>query len=326
MPGGFILRKIIGGGIFILVIISLCIFLFRGEIDNLFNSDKIFSGNYGGNIVNGGIVTENNKYVFISSAFGKSVGIFRKSKEDDEILKISNDRALYLNAFGDELYYVNIDDNGKIYKIDDDGDNKEKMADFENCEYFNFNNDGVFFEYSEEGRVYLPYSLDVDFGNLTKLSDNEAENLVFNDGYLYYSNWNDGGKIYRMKTDGSESSVLNDSYSSFINICDGYVYYINDDDSYKIYKVKEDGSENTLVCEDSANYLNVYGGYIYYSNESDENKLYRVKIDGTEKFKISDDFGGFSLIADNRVYYIKSSDGNLYSMNFDGSDCKIVLE
>ena len=43
------------------------------------------------------------------------------------------------------------------------------------------------------------------------------EGLNFSNGYLYYSNWSDGGKVYKMKTDGTEKTALNSAYSEFIN-------------------------------------------------------------------------------------------------------------
>jgi len=302
-----------------------CIYFFRSDIYMFFDNDKEFIGNHGGNITNAGMVAENDKYIFISSVSGKNIGIFRESKKDGKLLKICNDTALYLNIYDNNLYYVNLTENGKIYKIDDEGDDKEKIVDFENCEYFNISNEGVFFEYPEESKVYSPYSLDISFDNIKKLNDNDIEGLIFNNGYLYYSNWNDGGKIYKMKPDGSENSSLNNNYSNFINVDDNYIYYINTDDDYKIYRMKTDGTENLLICEDSTNYLNCYNGYLYFSNETDENKIYKMKTDGTEKTKISDDMGNCISIVNDKLYYIKQDDGNLYSINFDGSDCKIVL-
>ncbi len=320
------MKKSVIIGCIVIAAVIFCIYFFRNDIYKLFDGNEKFIGNYNGNIANAGMVTENDKYIFISAVSGKNIGIFRKSKENGKLLKISNDLALYLNIYDDNLYYVNLTENGKIYKIDDEGNDKEQVIDLENCEYFNISDDNVFFEYPEKDKIYSPYIADINFGSIKKLNDNDIEGLVFNNGYLYYSNWDDGGKIYRMKIDGSEKASLNTRYSSFINVDSEYIYYINTDDEYKIYKMKIDGSENSLICEDSANYLNYYDGYLYFSNETDENKIYKVKTDGTEKTKISDDRGNYISIVDNKLYFIRQNDQNLYNINFDGSDGKIVLE
>ena len=285
-------------------------------------------GNSGGNIANSGMIAENDEYVFISSLSGNKNGIFKKSKNDGTVTKICEDRAIYLNFYDGDLYYVNLSDNGFIYKINDDGDDREKKGDFENCEYLSFLNENVFFEFadSDSGNIYNPYKIDDDFDNLVKLNDDDVEGLISDGKYLYYSNWSDGGKIYKMKADGTEKTKLNDTYSGFLNVYDGWVYYTNDNDNYKIYKMKTDGSENTVLCEDSCGYFNCDGGYIYYSNNSDSNKIYKIGADGNGKTKISDKEGSLIFIADSKVFYINTNDGNIYSLDFDGSNEKIVIE
>lgn len=282
-----------------------------------------------GNIANSGMIAENDEYVFISSLSGNGEGIFRKSKKDGTIKKICEDRAIYLNFYNGRLYYVNFNDSSFIYKIDDDGDNREKAGDISGCEYLSFTEKGVFFEFADDDSgniIYNPYKASYNMNDLVRLNDDDIEGLIYNDGYLYYSNWSDGGKIYKMKTDGTEKVMLNDTYSGFLNVYDGWVYYTNDSDDYKIYKMKTDGSENSVVCSDICSYFNCYGGYIYYTNNSDENKIYKIGIDGKGKTKISDSQGSLLFIADNKLFYLNVNDGNLYSMDFDGGNEKIALK
>lgn len=319
-------KVVIVGSAVIFVLIIFALFYFFIFKDDYEPKEITAYGNSNGNIANSGIVAENDKYIFISSVSGKSSGIFRKSKDDGKTVKICEDRAIYLNFYDDELYYVNLDDKGTIYKIDDDGSNKEKQADYEGCEYLTVTDKGSFFEYGESGNVYSPYKSDNDFKDILKLNDDDIETLVYDNGFLYFSNWNDGGKIYKMKTDGSEKTSLNNSYSGLLNIYDGWIYYNNYDDNYKIYRVKTDGSENMAVCEDSVRYFNCFDGYIYYSNENDENKIYKIGVNGEGKSKISDSAGSIIFIADGKVLFMKDTDENLYSVNTDGSDEKIVIE
>ena len=90
--------------------------------------------------------------------------------------------------------------------------------------------------------------------------------------------------------------------------------------------MKTDGSDNAVLCEDSCGYFNCDGGYIYYSNNSDSNKIYKIGVDGNGKTKISDKEGSLIFIADGKLFYINTTDGNLYSLDFDGSNEKIVIE
>lgn len=318
-------KTIIFCAVVIVIIIGGLGFLFRNEIAGFFGFDEKI-GSYGGNIVNGGLVAENDDYIFISSTSGKDTGIFRKAKSDGELVKISDDTSGFINLKGSYVYYVNWSENGKIYKMDFDGDDKEKVNDFEQCEYLGFGEEGAFFEYAEQGNIYSPYRFENNFKDVVKINSDDTEGLVYCDGYLYYSNWSDGGKIYKMKADGSEKTVLNDCYSNYINVSGEWIYYSNSDDGNKIYKMKTDGAENSVVCEDDCNYLNYFEDYIYYSNASDDNKVYKIKTDGNDKVKISDDNGVCIFIADRKVFYINSNDLNLYFSEFDGSGKKTVFE
>ena len=139
-----------------------------------------------GNIVNAGIVAENANYIFSNGDGTKGYGIYRKDKNSNEIIKVCDDTSLYLNVFDDKVYFVNLSDSGKIYKMDLDGGNKEAVLDYQDCEYFSISKDGVFFEYPNDTKVYNPYVADTNFENVQKLNDDDMEGLNFSNGYLYY--------------------------------------------------------------------------------------------------------------------------------------------
>ncbi len=48
------------------------------------------------------------------------------------------------------------------------------------------------------------------------------------DGFVYFANPNDEGRLYRMKEDGSGMEKIGKDSVSCLNICNGYVYYIRD--------------------------------------------------------------------------------------------------
>jgi len=82
---------------------------------------------------------------------------------------------------------------------------------------------------------------------------NTVGNIV-NGGYvaqksdwIYYQS-NDGGKLYKIRTDGSSRTKLNDDSSYWINVVGDWVYYTNfNDDIGKFYKIRTDGTERQLV-------------------------------------------------------------------------------
>jgi len=70
--------------------------------------------------------------------------------------------------------------------------------------------------------------------------------------WLYYSNYADGGKLYKIRSDLSENTKLCDDKVSSINVAGNCVYYILEENNPNkgIYKIHTDGSEKTLLYKD----------------------------------------------------------------------------
>lgn len=142
------------------------------------------------------------------------------------------------------------------------------------------------------------------------------------DGYIYYCNVSDAGKIYRIKKDGSDKQKINDDASTNIIVANGCVYYRNHSDGGKIYRIDIDGNNRMKLNDDNSCDINVYNDWLYYINCDDVHKIYCVKIDGTDRKKISDDSNTFYLtVLDGSAYYYSYGSANkIYRMRTDGKD------
>ena len=78
--------------------------------------------------------------------------------------------------------------------------------------------------------------------------------------YIYYSDLADGGKLYRIKKDGTgEKEKLNDIRSNYVNIVDGKIYFCSEDMTGEeqivdqgIYEMDLDGSNLKRITTDDA--------------------------------------------------------------------------
>lgn len=139
--------------------------------------------------------------------------------------------------------------------------------------------------------------------------------------FIYYSNMSDGGKIYRIKTDGTSRSKINNVLSSYINVVNDDIYYVNGKRGNKIYKLKayntDPQNEGTLITTDKAQYLVATddGKTLYYSNLSDKGRLYSINVStGTRKGYATSDGN-----TNRGVKYLSiSSGGILYASGYDG--------
>jgi serine/threonine protein kinase len=138
--------------------------------------------------------------------------------------------------------------------------------------------------------------------------------------WVYYKNYSDGKKLYKIRVDGSGRKKLNEDIGWFINVVGEWVYYTNYSDGKKLYKTRVDGTGRQKLNEDISECINVVGEWVYYKNWSDGSKLYKIRVDGSGRQKLNEDDNWFINVVGEWVYYTNGSDGfKLYKIRTDGS-------
>ena len=66
------------------------------------------------------------------------------------------------------------------------------------------------------------------------------------DGWVYFSNYNDYMRLYKIREDGTQMQKLNDEKSYDIDVIGEWVYYHNSEDG-KAYQIRTDGTERQLA-------------------------------------------------------------------------------
>ncbi|MCX7708787.1 MAG: DUF5050 domain-containing protein [Clostridia bacterium] len=110
-----------------------------------------------------------------------------------------------------------------------------------------------------------------------------------------------GYDIYRMKKDGSSREKVIEQVGSFV-IVDGYIYYTNCFDQGKVYKRDLDSSKIEKVCNDRSTILNYCNGWIYYANENENGSLFKVKLSGENRERLTYKNVREACIAGDSVY------------------------
>lgn len=156
------------------------------------------------------------------------------------------------------------------------------------------------------------------------LSTDEAWDLNIDGDWLYYSNWSDGHRIYKMKTDGTEKqSISDDAASQIAVVADGLVYIKWSSTGAKdnlIYKISFDGRGKQALSKNPADNLNIVDQWIYYNNRADNYCPYKMRLDGTHEQKISDQSIFFMVVGQDWIYYSNHMDGGkLYKMTIGGT-------
>jgi Flp pilus assembly protein TadD len=136
-------------------------------------------------------------------------------------------------------------------------------------------------------------------GNITNMG------LIARQGdWMYYSDFTDEGKLYKMRSDGTEKTKLSDQSCIYINVMGRWVYFQGDDG---LYKTRTDGKKETRLNNDVfCSNTTVAGEWIYYINCDDEYTVYRIRTDGTERSRLNDDYSGDLNVEGDWIYYLSS--------------------
>ncbi|WHY91656.1 DUF5050 domain-containing protein [Neobacillus cucumis] len=184
-------------------------------------------------------------------------------------------------------------------------------------------NDWLFYNKRQGTALYGTLSkIKTDLTLDTPLSANDDPTYmnVLN-GWVYYRNGRDNGKIYKIKTDGTERTKLTDDSSTNVTVAGNWIYYANQSDGAKLYKLNIDGTGRIKLNDDQTSAINLIGNWIYYQNVSDSQKPYRVKIDGTERAKLNETSAYYFQIDGYWMYFRNPADENrIYKMTLDGSN------
>ncbi|MCY6355153.1 DUF5050 domain-containing protein [Clostridium sp. ZS2-4] len=139
-------------------------------------------------------------------------------------------------------------------------------------------------------------------------------------GWIYYTNHADEGKLYKMQVDGNNKTKVSNDIPLYINVVDDWIYYCNLLDYGKLYKIRIDGTGRTKLCNDLAEEIIVENQWIYYANAAEDYKLYKIKNDGTNRTKLNNDYSANANLANGFIYYTNCSDNfRVYRIKADGT-------
>lgn len=241
---------------------------------------------------------------------------------------------------GDWIYYANVQDGNKLYKMKDDKKSKIKLSDDNRVSNINVKGDWIYYEaeaYSNGNNSYTEYKIykikidgtsksEIDTTSKSKITSRGPSNINVVGEYIYYSN-TDG--LNRINVDGTEKRLIDDNSAESIIVDGDWIYCTQyADGSYQLNKIKIDGTQKTTLnslpsaaIEEFILSINVIGEWIYYAKPDG---VYKMKVDGMEETKLTEDKGVYYVNVDGDSIYYSSYNG-LYKVNTNGLQKTIVL-
>jgi hypothetical protein len=249
-------------------------------------SSTLKLGNTNGNISNYGYrVKTSDGIVFANSR--DHLSIYHSNNNGTEIEKISSTSGVYLNAHENWVYFMSLDDEHNIVKLNSDGSSESIIS----------------------HNSVSPYG-----------------GMMIIDGWIYYVNADDNNHIYKMSLDGSIDDVYIDEPAMRINASDQGLVFILMKDSGNELVLSDYETKDMKVLASHANDLTlVIDQWVYFNKSSDQGKLYRVKVDGSDEMKVND-LRVYGLNENKGRLYFSDLNQNyrLSSSKLDGSDIKVI--
>lgn len=204
--------------------------------------------------------------------------------------------------YGDWVFFTDVTDGSKLYKMRTDGSSKEKMTD-DGADYINVI-DGVLY-FNEASKIVKMNSDGTGKTTLSTSTTPMVSQLLVTTDSIYYVTTYNNNVLYKMNLDGTGlTSPTTDTGIETFYVYDGWIYYIAASNDYKIYKMKTDGSMKTKVYDVPAKLMNVVGNKIYFVQRQGGG-IYSMLSDGSE-------LTGYQTQFTNPLYLNVTADGTIF--------------
>jgi|GEM_PF-3197584 len=124
-----------------------------------------------------------------------------------------------------------------------------------------------------------------------------------------------------VKPDDGDAYCLCEDHGQSLAYADGYIYYCNYNDNNRAYRVDMNGNKERLT-DISVEYINIYGDTVYFAciKELPYAGIYRMDLDGGHFTKLADKYVSALLVYKDRIFFCdKDKNDHIYSMRLDGS-------
>lgn len=256
-------------------------------------NESYVNGNTAGNLYNGGLFCEYNNTIYFAnpSDGGK---LYCMDSNGDNLQKLSEDAATYINADDNYIYYIRNNIGGDLdysffafhtnalCRINKDGSNIT-ILDTEPSLYAALLGNYIYYIHYDQQTASSLYRVRIDGEEQSKVM-NEAVYTCNTDGqYFYYNGMSSDGSIHRFDTATNTSKIVYEGNSFKPIVNNGKdIYYIDGNTDYSIVHTNLDFDNPTIVTNDSVDSYNVHGSTIYYQRyDKNGSALCMVNNDGS---------------------------------------------
>ncbi len=308
--------------------------------DRTYYNRNNVTGNTTANIYNGGLFCEKDNVIYFSNDYDNG-SLYSMSSLMDNIHKISNDQAVYINADNHYLYYAHAVDitqklndvyslfhNTGIRRISHNGSNLKVITEKPSA-YLTLRNNYLYFNSYDADSGFNLYRYNID-GTMDRLLEKKLViPTAITDKNFHFV---DPESDYRIRTTNLESftsRTQNKGSFAYPVYKDDYIYYIDLSNHNRISRMNKDGSNPTVLVKSSCSTYNITtsGKYLYYQvNNGKQKYLGRINLATLKKEVVKK--GNYKQIHITKyyVFFKDYNNKNIYVLAADDKGTPAVFD
>lgn len=264
-----------------IILTTITIILLAGvsiySFDRTYYNSENETGNTTGNIYNGGLYVERDNKIYFSNEMDEGK-LYVMSAFATGAAKVSDDKVRYINADGNYIYYVRVNqtkannndalfqyNNNGIYRIDESGLNLKVISNQPGAYLFLSGNDLYFQRYTVKNDLHF-YRNKIDGTNERLLMEEELIPTRITEKRMYFAGNDDNPSLRYLDLSSYNDHTEIEGNITYPIYQDNFIYYIDGDQKNRLYRMKEDGSDPELLVKKSISSYNVTldGRYLIY--------------------------------------------------------------
>lgn len=174
------------------------------------------------------------------------------------------------------------------------------------------------------------YKVKEDGTNKKIIRKNISCGQIVNSGdWLYFNNYSDSGRLYKMKVDGTGLKKLSTiTETAFITVYKDRVYFMKDAGySAALYSVGTNGTKQITYSKKGVSSYYIVKGELFFTEHPYYNRLNKMKLNGTSKKAIFPKISAWDLKTDGSyLYYYEESNNSVVQLSLDGKKQKTIVK
>ncbi|QLY79588.1 DUF5050 domain-containing protein [Clostridium intestinale] len=211
--------------------------------------------------------------------YSDNVGSLHTTSQDlKSSTKLSDDYAYNLILSGDDLYYINKNNNNVITKYNLKNNTKTALTQDSSGKFIIVGDWVLYQNASDSSRIYGVKS---DGTSRTKLSNSSVESFALYKNNIIFVNSSDNDNLYLLLIDKSEEKKILDVTAQDLHSINNTVFFINKNDLNYLYSLSETGElkfSSTKISKDSVVDYYLFENSIFYKRSlSTDSEIHRIE-------------------------------------------------